>query len=374
MRVAILRSTAQSSISMKVYANNIVDGLKEVRPDWEILDISPKIPIPGEVSALQNSLSKYYDRYWHYPRSLKSCEADVFHIVDHSDGHLASALKRYGKRSVVTCHDLINWVQPEMYQGLAIMPLISLNSWRWSVKQMADANHVVTVSEHTAADVTESLQLDSEVVTAIPNAVSDQFSPASAEAVSTFRESKGVNSSTFCLLNVGSNNPRKNVSAILETMHVLKQRSHPVHFWKAGSNFTSEQCEFIATHQLTDHVTYLGKLDSTLLPTLYSAADVLVAPSLYEGFGLTVLEAMACGTPVVTANTTSLPEVAGDAAILVAPSDTEAIASATERLIEDLDLRQQLSAAGLSRAALFTWTNTASQLASIYEHVYNASR
>lgn len=373
MRVAILRSTAQSSISMQVYANNIVDGLGQVRPDWEILDVSPKIPAPGEASTLQNTLSKYYERYWHYPRSLKDCEADIFHIVDHSDGHLASALKRYGKRTVVTCHDLINWVQPEMYQGLAIMPLISLNSWRWSVKQMADADHIVTVSRYTAGDVTKSLQIDPALVTAIPNAVSDYFSPASAEAISTFRQSKGVNSDTFCLLNVGSNNPRKNVSAILEALHILKQRSHPIHFWKAGSDFTSEQREFITAHQLTNCVSYLGKLDSSLLPTLYSAADVLVAPSLYEGFGLTVLEAMACGTPVVTANTTSLPEVAGDAAILVDPSDVEAIASATERLIKDLDLRQQLSAAGLSRSALFTWTSTASQLASIYEHVYSAS-
>lgn len=374
MRVAVLGSTAQSSISMKVYADNIIDGLKQVRPEWDVLDVSPKIPMPGEGSALQNTASKYYERYWRYPRSLERCEADVFHVVDHSDGHLAAALRRYGKRVVVTCHDLINWVQPEMYQGLAIMPLISLNSWRWSVRQMTAADQIVTVSRHTADDVVNSLHVDPALVKAIPNAVSECFSPAAAAAVSTFRQSNGVSSDTFCLLNIGSNNPRKNVSAILESLRLLKARSHSVHFWKAGSDFTPEQREFITTHQLGACISYLGKLDSSLLPTLYSAADLLVAPSLYEGFGLTVLEAMACGTPVVTANTTSLPEVAGDAAILVDPNDVSAITTAIERVIQDSELRQQLSTAGLSRSASFTWARTASQLASVYEDVYSVTR
>lgn len=372
MRVAILRSTAHSSISMRVYADNIVDGLRQVRPDWDVLDISPKISASDRGgNRVVHGLRKYYERYWRYPRSFEPLEADIFHVVDHSDGHLVSWLKRYGKSAVLTCHDLINWAEPELYKGLSVMPLLSLNSWRWSVKQIAAADHIVTVSKHTADDVVKYLPVDPALVTAVPNAVSDRFSPAAADVVAAFRQSQGLDSQTFCLLNVGSNNPRKNVSAILEALRILKAGSHPVRFWKVGSDFTAQQRDFIASHQLTGCVSYLGKLDSSVLPTLYSAADVLVAPSLYEGFGLTVLESMACGTPVISANTTSLPEVAGDAAILVDPDDVDAIATATVRLIQEPDLYQHLSASGLTRSASFTWPHTASQLASVYEHVYS---
>ncbi|MEL7225552.1 MAG: glycosyltransferase, partial [Cyanobacteria bacterium J06576_12] len=246
MRVAILRSTAQSSISMKVYAQNIVDGLRKVRPTWEIMDISPNIPASGEGSALRNISRKYYERYWRYPNFIKTQSADIFHVVDHSDGHLATALKRCGKQTVVTCHDLINWVQPEMYKGLAIMPLISLNTWRWSVKQMKVTDHIVTVSKHTAHDVVQQLQVDSSLVTAISNAVSDAFRPVDDEIATEFRQQQGVSPESVCLLNVGSNNPRKNVSAILEAMRVLRSRQQPVHFWKAGSDFSAAQHEFIS--------------------------------------------------------------------------------------------------------------------------------
>ncbi|MEO1395134.1 MAG: glycosyltransferase family 1 protein [Cyanobacteria bacterium J06634_5] len=376
MRVAILRSTAQSSISMKVYADNIVEGLKKVHPDWEILDISPeissKLSLPGKrTGAIRNGLSRYYERYWRYPRFFKSLEADIFHVVDHSDGHLVSWLKYYGKSTLVTCHDLINWVQPEMYKGLAILPFISLNTWRWSVKQMKQADHIIAVSEHTALDVTRCLQVTPEKITAIPNAVSEHFSPASSQEVEQFRQQQGLSAETLSLLNIGSNNPRKNVSAILKTVRRLISHQQPVHFWKAGSDFTAEQQAFIKIHQLDAHVSYVGRIDDEQLKQLYSAADVLLAPSLYEGFGLTVLEAMACGTPVITADRTSLPEVAGDAAILVDPEDEGAITAAIEKLIQNPDLRNQLSQAGLARVQLFTWTNTAHKIASVYEYVYS---
>lgn len=373
MRIAILQSTSPFSISMKVYARNVMEGLRTIRPEWDIVELSPKLPPPQKNSGIESSLEKYYQRYWGYPLSLRKHTADIFHIVDHSDGHLIPWLKRSGKTTIITCHDLINLVQPDLYHGLSLAPMISLNTWRWSVQRMKAANHIVTVSSHTAGDVVKHLQVNPTSVTTVPNAVSASFQPLPPEEIVTFRQQHGISSETFCLLNVGSNNPRKNVSAVLEVMRALRADQKPVHFWKAGSDFDAEQSQFIETHNLGEHVSYLGKLDDSELIKLYSAADALLAPSLYEGFGLTVLEAMACGTPVITSNTTSLPEVAGDAAILVAPNDIKAMVAGVSRLMQSPDFRQRLVEAGLSRVKTFTWVNTAKQIANVYEHVYQST-
>ncbi len=118
---------------------------------------------------------------------------------------------------------------------------------------------------------------------------------------------------------------------------------------------------------LEDEVVFPGFADDADLPALYSAAEMLAYPSIYEGFGLPVLEAMACGTPVITSVTSSLPELAGDAALLIEPTDTDAIASAIRRLHLDVDLRLKLVREGFQQARRFTWDQAAAQLLEIYE-------
>lgn len=373
MRIAILQSTSPSSFSMKVYARNVAEGLRTIHPEWDIVSLSPMIPSPSSGGSVSNAIDKYYKRYWYYPLSFRQQTADIFHVVDHSDGHLIPWLKRFGKTVVITCHDLINLVQPQMYSGLSLAPMISLNTWRWSVQKMKQADHVITVSSHTANDVTDQLQIDPAFITTVPNAVSSTFHPTTREEIASLRQQLNLSPETFCILNVGSNNPRKNVSTILDVIRILKERQQPVHFWKMGSDFSPQQYEFIATYDLGEHVSYLGKPDDSTLINFYSAADVLLAPSLYEGFGLTVLEAMACGTPVVTSNVSSLPEVAGDAAILVDPNDSRAMVLAVEGLIRDDRYRHHLIDQGLKRVQKFTWINTAKQIAEVYEHVHQST-
>jgi len=120
-------------------------------------------------------------------------------------------------------------------------------------------------------------------------------------------------------------------------------------------------------HDLTSCVSYLGKPDRAQLIDLYGAADVLVAPSLQEGFGLTILEAMAAGIPVVTSNVSAMPEVAGDAAILISPTDTDMIAAAIEQLQKDNHYREMLIQKGLKRAQQYTWKASAEKVAQVYE-------
>lgn len=132
--------------------------------------------------------------------------------------------------------------------------------------------------------------------------------------------------------------------------------------------------KFIQTHSLENCVTYLGKPDKESLVNIYNAADVLLSPSLYEGFGITILEAMACGTVVITSNVTSLPEVAGDAAILVAPNDVTTMVKAVGELLEKPLYRKSLVERGLARVKMFTWEKTAEQVATLYEKLLEKER
>lgn len=368
MRVAILRREPNFSFSMDVYADALAAALKVVRPSWEILQLMPE-SFHQNPSSLLNGLRHYHERYWCYPNRLKSQSVDLFHIIDHSDGHLAYWLKQLDQPTVVTCHDLINLVRPETFKDKSRLPIVSLTAWKWSVRGIEKADRVLTVSKHTARDVLNHLNVQSSQITVTPNAVSPLFEVLGQPDVQNFRAAQGISSDVFCILNVGSNNMRKNVISILKALVPLKDRSISICFWKAGTDFDRTQKDFINEHNLQSYVTYVGKPNESTLVQFYNAADVLVAPSLYEGFGMTVLESMACGTPVITSNVTSLPEVAGDAAILIDPLDIDALESAMFSLYKSPDQRQHLRTKGIERAKQFTWESTAEDVARAYEDV-----
>lgn len=376
MRVAILRRTPQASFSMDVYANSLLKGLRVVRPDWKFIEYAPNCEdISYGQTNWMNGIQKYYERYWQYPRDLSKFDADIFHIIDHSDGYLSYWLKLYKKPNVVTCHDLINLIKPETFKGRARFPLISMTAWRLAIQGMRKAEHIIAVSSHTKKDVLQYLKINSSEISVIPNAVDSIFKPISIENIRTFRHQQRLSEQTFCLLNVGSNNARKNISTVLDVISVLKAQGFPVYFWKVGADFNAEQKNLIESRGLKACVTYLGNPNKETLVKIYNAADLLLAPSLYEGFGLTILEAMASGTVVITANVTALPEVAGDAGILVDPLDVETIVTVVRQLHSNPVYRQELIQKGLERVKKFTWEKTAEQVANIYEKViYSVAR
>lgn len=373
MRVAILRRAPNASVSMDVYADRLIQSLKTLHPDWIILECCPQfragMATPNKALA---GAQKYYERYWCYPNRLKRIKADIFHIIDHTDGDLSRWLRRKSNATIVTCHDLINLIKPDTFKGRAKFPLISMAAWRWGIESMRQADHVITVSTHTKKDVIEHLQIAPDAITAVPNAVDMGFHRLSEEAIQAVRDRYGLSPETFCLLNVGSNNARKNISGILAAIAAAKRQGIPVYFWKAGVDFTDEQTHFIQANNLDNCVAYVGKPDEAALIELYNAANCLIAPSLYEGFGLTILEAMSCGTPVITAAVSAMPEVAGDAAILVDPTNQLAITNAIRQLYTDLEQRQALIQKGLERARQFTWENTARAVANIYEQTLSS--
>jgi glycosyltransferase involved in cell wall biosynthesis len=162
------------------------------------------------------------------------------------------------------------------------------------------------------------------------------------------------------LLCVSNRKRHKNEFRLVEAFAkaTLDRQIHLVFTGAATPDLVNE----IARQQMSSRVDFVGLVSEGKLPALYRGAEALIFPSLYEGFGLPVLEAMACGTPVVTANTTALPEVAGDAALLVDPTSIEQIAAAMERIVSDASLRQELRQKGFARAARLSWASTASKV------------
>ena len=368
MRVAIARTMAEFSID--VYSNNLISALKTVRPDWEIIELAPR-SFDRHSSSLALRIQKYYERFWLYPRRVKKHEADIFHIIEPSDAHLVYWLKQAGKPTVVTCHDLINFYYQGNLKGSVELPIVSRNAWIYSVKGMKQCDRIIAVSAATAKDTHKILDIDPAKITVVPNAVEEIFKPLPKDKVDAFRQQQDVSKDAICLLNVGANHPRKNLDNILQTIAIVKQQGLSVHFWKVGADFTDEQKQFIETHDLSQDVTYLGKPDKAKLVEIYNAADLLVAPSLYEGFGITLLEAMACGTPVLTSNTSAMPEVVGDAGILVDPTDPLKIARSIINLHQDHSYSQTIKEKGLVRVRSFTWKNTAEKVALAYEQLIN---
>ena len=364
MRVVIVRP--MPNFSMDVYADSIIVGLRTVRPSWEIIDCKPK-PLDRSSRSVWIRLQKGYERFWHFPKVIRQQQADIYHIIEAAEAHAVYGLKRNQKKAVVTCHDLINFHSQENLRGSVQVPFISRHLWLRGVRGMEKADHIVAVSDATAKEITQILDVGSGQITVTPNGVNPAFKPLPTDQIALIRQQQKLSANTLCLLNVGSDHPRKNVLTILKTVENLKQQGLSVCFWKVSADFTDEEKAFVRDRNLASCVSYLGKPTLPELVQLYGAADVLVAPSLHEGFGLTLLEAMATGTPVVTSNVSAMPEVAGDAAALVDPTDVGAIAAAIRRIHHDARYREDLIQKGLKRAQQFTWQATAERVAQVYE-------
>ena len=374
MKLAIVRREPNVAISMDVYADNLVAQLKEVRPDWEIVEVSPQpwSDESGDIWHSGNPLRKFYERFYNHPRTVNHLEADLFHIIDHTDAHLAYGLKKLGKPVVVTCHDLVQYIYPEILKNEAKFPAFSMAVWQYCVKGINVADRTIAISTNTAQDIDRWLNTKPEKVEVVPNGVGSECRILPDDTVAAWKQQYIKSDAEICLLHVGTNHHRKNVETVFKALKAIVELNIPVRLWKVGEDFYPEQKQYLQDNNLTEHITLVNTPDREAIIKFYNAADILIAPSLYEGFGLTVLEAMACGTPTITANVSSIPEVAGNAAVLVEPTDVDAMTQAVLRIDGDAIFRRDLIDKGLARVREFTWRKTAEKTANLYEQVIQA--
>jgi glycosyltransferase involved in cell wall biosynthesis len=260
------------------------------------------------------------------------------------------------ERQVCTIHDLIPLDHPEWFNK-------RFASWyAWLLPRLARrVQHIIAVSEFTKTRIMERLKVPAARITVIANGVDAKFFPRSAAEIESMRRALDISAPSY-LLSVGSLEPRKNLSRLLEAWgRAQSSVSQGVTLVVAGARGNTKvfgSCDPVA---IPPRVQFTGYVSDEHLPSLYSGALALIYPSLYEGFGLPPLEAMACGVPVVTSKGTSLPEVVGDDAILVDPEDVDSIADGIRGVARASGGPDESIQRGVLRASQFTWERAAQQ-------------
>ncbi len=285
-------------------------------------------------------------------------DAELYHATE----HLLMPLRHVP--TVLTVHDLIFHLFPQHHKRLnywylnAAMPLYCRR-----------ANAIVAVSQATKRDLVRIYGLDPAKITVVHEAAAPHFAPALPAQVAQARARYGL--PDRYLLHVGTIEPRKNLNRLLEAVHRLREAGEDARLVVVGSKGWLYQGFFQRLEELDlrDTVQLPGYVSDTDLPAVYSGASLVVMPSLYEGFGLPVLEAMSCGTPVVCSNVSSLPEIGGDAARYFDPTDVPAMTEAILSVWRDGALQEAMRQRGLARAAQFSWARAAEETVAVYEAV-----
>lgn len=265
-------------------------------------------------------------------------------------------------QSAVTVHDLSFFLYPETFNRANRLYLRAIT--RWSVRR-ADA--VIAVSEHTRQDVIRLLGVPADRVHVAPNGVDPDFRPLPEHDVQSFRERHKLPQSF--ILCISTIEPRKNLTTLIRAYAALGKTDHVLIIGGGRGWRYQDVFDTVDELELHDRVRFSGFIRHRDLPLWYNAAEVFVFPSIYEGFGLPPLEAMACGTPVIASNASSLPEVVGRAGVQVNPTDVEALAEAIHRVITDSGLATSMAERGLSRAGRFSWQASAERTAAVYDAV-----
>ena len=264
-------------------------------------------------------------------------------------------------RGVVTVHDLSFVRYPELFNRPNRLYLDLAT--RVAVRQ---ARRVIAVSESTKQELVTLLGADARKIVAIPNGLEPVFRPLPAEEVEAFRRARDL--PERFILSLATLEPRKNIGLLVRAFARM-DTDHTLVLAGGKGWLYDEIFAQVRALGLQERVLFPGFIPFEEQPLWYNAAAALAYPSLYEGFGLPPLESMACGTPVVCANSSSLPEVVGDAGLLIDPRDEVGLAEALGRLTEDAPLRARLREAGLARARLFSWDDVARRTVDVYRAV-----
>ncbi len=290
---------------------------------------------------------------WLFGLEVAAKGIDVLHSPDHV------APRQHGWQSVVTIQDLAFLAHPEAYRA------DSLHYYTQVFRTLASASHVIAISDFTRDEVLNRVSIAPDKVKTIRLAADPRFGPRPDDECRRVREKLEVPETYFLV--VGTIEERKNLVQLLAAYALLPRSDRPHLVFAGGSGFHADRVlEAVQAHRLEDWVRFLGFVDEADLPMLYSGARALLFPSRYEGFGLPILEAMACGCPVLASNRGSMAEVAGDAAILVDPNEAEAMAEGMRQIPERGPLRQELIAKGRARVKQFSWRTAAEQTLAIY--------
>ncbi len=362
--IQLIRAIARHKvINDSIPDSNQLDGLEFVifvqRSRLELLNVEET---PNLHLIVLPNISPSMRLLWEQislPRLAKSHQVDLLHSL-----HYTMPLA-YRGRIVVTFHDMTFFLFPHHHTLLKryIFRFFIRTSSRHAVALIAD-------SESTRQDAIRLVGVRPDKIFTAQLGVTQEFRPIRDNAILQHARQKYHLPEHF-LLYVGMIEPRKNLPTLLQAYATIADQMPDHRLVVVGPKGWMVENILQQTGRLniSDKVHFTGYVERADLPGIYNMADVFIYPSVYEGFGLPVLEAMACGTPVITSNVSSMPEIVGDAGVLLTPNDSQALAQALLELINDPVYRQRLSTKGLERAAAFTWDRTAEKTVAVYRHV-----
>lgn len=352
------------------YTGNLLSALMEDEPTWEYMLYSNR-PLNGLERPLQRACQvgrRFSPSRWLWmqtllPVTIRRSRPRLCHFTN------ALAPLWQPAPYVLTIHDASLFLYGHFH------PRARHLTMRLTLPLVARrAAAIITVSHHSRNDLVQVLGLDPAKIHVVYEAAAEHFRPVNNKATLDALRRKYDLPRHFVLY-VGTLEPRKNLSRLIGALKLVRDQGHPYHLVIAGAMGWMMDSFERQVHALglSDVVHYLGYIPGDDLPGLYSLATVFAFPSLYEGFGLPPLEAMACGVPVLTSNRTSLAEVCGDAAYLVDPHSVQAISAGLGALLDDEDLRQALRNRGLERVSRFSWQRAARETRNVYRHALQSN-
>ena len=358
------------------YIINLLKNLARVSPDFlhysaflsdrAFQDQTPALALRFSRWPTQRPVVRIFWEQFIQPLVLRRTKVDLLHALAFVAPIAAPP------PFVVTIYDLSFWRYPEAFRPFNRWYL----SW-FTARSVKQARAVITISESTRQDVINFLGADPDRVHTIYCGVDPTFRPLPASAVAAFRTKRHL--PDRFVLYLGTLEPRKNVEGLIRAYAHWRRRTPdapPLVVAGGKGWYYHEIFELVEALSLTESVRFPGYVPQDELPLWYNAATLFVYPSHFEGFGLPVLEAMACGAPVITSTASSLPEVVGPdgAGFLVDPTDHAALAEAMDQIMTDPDLQAALSAQGQVRAAHFRWRKTAQETVGVYQKVLGFSK
>jgi len=335
-------------------------------------DSTPQFPKARNFTRHEVGLGeRWLTILWHrvklpLPADWLTGPVDVYHCPDFVLPPLRKA------RGILTVHDLAFLMRPDCADE-------RLRGYLEEVvpRSVRRADFIIADSENTRNDLVVLLGAQPASIAVVPGGVEDRFNPITdVTQLKRARDKLGVGDAPFVLA-IGVLEPRKNLNRLMDAFRALKQRDKVAPELKlvlaGGKGWLYDDIfDHHADSPVRDDILMPGFVADELLPAIYSAADVLAFPSLYEGFGLPILEAMACGTPVVASRASCLPEVAEGAALLIDPANVDGLAAALELALIDAETRSGLIERGRQRASEYSWRRAAEQLLDVYRKVGTA--
>lgn len=292
--------------------------------------------------------------YYYYPPKIPA-GFSLYHVASQMMGRSV----HYVSPSIVTCHDVI------AFRMTSNHPLLNRSLQKKHLRALTKADRIIFISKCTKDDFLSVFDYKEENTNVIYHAASDVFQPRNKRSC---RAELGLPLDRPMVLYVGSEAPRKNIKTLLRSIYKVKKQAPEILLVRIGQQRKMSRI-LVEKLGLEENILYLKNLSEETLAKSYNAADVYVSPSLYEGFGLPILEALKSGCPVIASNVSSLPEITGGAAILHPPLDVDAFAGSIETMLDSQSVRDDYAARGILRAEQFTWQIAAQKTLNIYRQI-----